>query len=108
MDSQNIPGRVRELKADINRICALNARYLPKNFGADSTTRRRAFKKRLCTSHMSVTRCSALIPLRAELERSVYGSDQLIFSRRVSANGLEAFRVAKQRGYEGVVAKRVA
>jgi bifunctional non-homologous end joining protein LigD len=29
-------------------------------------------------------------------------------SRRRSANGLAAFRVAKQRGYEGVVAKRLA
>jgi bifunctional non-homologous end joining protein LigD len=45
---------------------------------------------------------------RAELERSVYESDELILSRRLSPNGLEAFRVAKQRGYEGVVAKRLA
>jgi bifunctional non-homologous end joining protein LigD len=45
---------------------------------------------------------------RAELERSVDESDELILSRRLSPNGLEAFRVAKQRGYEGVVAKRLA
>src|SRR5437870_6684118 len=45
---------------------------------------------------------------RAELERSVYESDELILSRRLSANGLEAFRVAKRRGYEGLVAKLVA
>ncbi len=45
---------------------------------------------------------------RAELERSIYESDELILSRRLSANGLAAFRVAKQRGYEGVVAKRLA
>jgi bifunctional non-homologous end joining protein LigD len=45
---------------------------------------------------------------RAELERSVYESDELILSRRLSANGLEAFRVAKRRGYEGLVAKRLA
>src|SRR5579859_1280570 len=45
---------------------------------------------------------------RAELERSVHESDELILSRRLSANGLEAFRVAKQRGYEGLVTKRLA
>jgi bifunctional non-homologous end joining protein LigD len=45
---------------------------------------------------------------REELERSVYEGDELILSRRLSANGLEAFRVAKQRGYEGLVAKRLA
>jgi bifunctional non-homologous end joining protein LigD len=45
---------------------------------------------------------------RAELERLVFESDELILSRRLSANGNEAFRVAKRRGYEGVVAKRRA
>jgi bifunctional non-homologous end joining protein LigD len=45
---------------------------------------------------------------RAELERSVRESNELILSRRLSANGLDAFRVAKQRGYEGLVAKRLA
>jgi bifunctional non-homologous end joining protein LigD len=45
---------------------------------------------------------------RAELERSISESDELILSRRLSANGLAAFRVAKQRGFEGVVAKRLA
>lgn len=45
---------------------------------------------------------------REELERSVYEGDDLILSRRLSANGLDAFRVAKQRGYEGLVAKRLA
>src|SRR5260370_2485499 len=35
---------------------------------------------------------------RAELERSIYESEELILSRRLSANGLRAFRVAKQRG----------
>ncbi len=34
-------------------------------------------------------------------------SHDLILSRRLSANGLEAFRVSKQRGYEGLVAKRL-
>ena len=45
---------------------------------------------------------------RAELERSVCQSGELILSRRLSANGLAAFRVAKQRRYEGLVAKRLA
>ena len=45
---------------------------------------------------------------RAELERSVCENDELILSRRLSPNGLAAFRVAKQRGYEGLVAKRLA
>jgi bifunctional non-homologous end joining protein LigD len=45
---------------------------------------------------------------RTELERSVYESDVLILSRRLSANGLQAFRVAKRRSYEGLVAKRLA
>jgi bifunctional non-homologous end joining protein LigD len=45
---------------------------------------------------------------RTELERSVYENNVLILSRRLSANGLQAFRVAKRRGYEGLVAKRLA
>jgi bifunctional non-homologous end joining protein LigD len=44
---------------------------------------------------------------RAELER-VEQSDDLILSRRLSVNGLQAFGVAKRRGYEGLVAKRLA
>ncbi len=42
---------------------------------------------------------------RKELERIVSGRSGLILSRRLAADGLEAFRVAKQRGYEGLVAK---
>ena len=45
---------------------------------------------------------------RAELERSVEEGDALTLSRRRSANGLQAFGVAKRRGYEGLVAKRLA
>jgi bifunctional non-homologous end joining protein LigD len=45
---------------------------------------------------------------RAELERLVHASDELTPSRRLSANGLQAFRFAKRRGYEGLVAKRLA
>jgi len=49
-----------------------------------------------------------LLNRRPELERSLSESDVLILSRRLSANGLQAFRVAKRRGYEGLVAKRLA
>ncbi len=42
---------------------------------------------------------------RAVLESAVGSSRTLILSHRLSANGLEAFRLAKQRGYEGLVAK---
>jgi bifunctional non-homologous end joining protein LigD len=49
-----------------------------------------------------------LLNRRLQLERSVYESDVLILSRRLSANGLQAFRVAKRRGYEGLLAKRLA
>ncbi len=42
---------------------------------------------------------------REELERSVSGGDGFILSRRLAADGLDAFRIAKQRGYEGLVAK---
>lgn len=45
---------------------------------------------------------------RTELERSVCESDVLILSRSLSASGLQAFRVAKRRSYEGLVAKRLA
>jgi bifunctional non-homologous end joining protein LigD len=42
---------------------------------------------------------------REELEQLVSGRDGLILSRRLAADGLDAFRVAKRRGYEGLVAK---
>jgi bifunctional non-homologous end joining protein LigD len=45
---------------------------------------------------------------RAEVERSVSENDELMLSRRLSANGFSAFRVAKKGGYEGLVAKRLA
>lgn len=44
---------------------------------------------------------------RVELERSVNESG-LLLSRRLRANGLDAFRLAKSRGFEGLVAKRLA
>ena len=42
---------------------------------------------------------------RAALEESVRPGKVLLLSRRLAPNGLEAFRIAKQRGYEGVLAK---
>jgi bifunctional non-homologous end joining protein LigD len=45
---------------------------------------------------------------RVELEQSVYQNHELILSRRLADNGMEAFRVAKKRGYKGLVAKRLA
>ena len=47
-------------------------------------------------------------PLRARrgVLESVLGTTGLLFvSRRLAENGLEAYRIAKRRGYEGVVAK---
>jgi bifunctional non-homologous end joining protein LigD len=42
---------------------------------------------------------------RAVLESAIGSSQTLLPSHRLSANGLEAFRMAKRRGYEGLVAK---
>jgi bifunctional non-homologous end joining protein LigD len=42
---------------------------------------------------------------RKELEQVISGREGLILSRRLAKDGLDAFRVAKQRGYEGLVAK---
>jgi len=42
---------------------------------------------------------------REAMERSISSSKALLPSHRLAANGLEAFRIAKHRGYEGLVAK---
>jgi bifunctional non-homologous end joining protein LigD len=42
---------------------------------------------------------------RAVMVRSIGSSRMLVPSHRLATNGLEAFRVAKRRGYEGLVAK---
>jgi bifunctional non-homologous end joining protein LigD len=39
------------------------------------------------------------------MEKSIGSSKVLLLSHRLAANGLEAFRIAKRRGYEGLVAK---
>jgi bifunctional non-homologous end joining protein LigD len=45
---------------------------------------------------------------RTALEESISRNDELILSRRLAQTGLDAFRVASKRGYEGLVAKRTA
>ncbi len=45
---------------------------------------------------------------RAVLERIVGSNRTLMASRRLADNGLEAFRIARRRGYEGLVAKDLA
>lgn len=42
---------------------------------------------------------------RKTLEKVVPTDGVLLLSRRLSANGIEAFKLAKRRGYEGLVAK---
>jgi bifunctional non-homologous end joining protein LigD len=42
---------------------------------------------------------------RQALEAAVGTSERLVLARRLAANGLAAFRVAKRKGYEGLVAK---
>jgi len=45
---------------------------------------------------------------REILERCVKPGSVLLLSRRLSANGLEAFEIASQRGFEGIVGKNLA
>ena len=45
---------------------------------------------------------------RAVMERAIGSSKTLLPSRRLASGGLEAFRIAKRRGYEGLVAKDLA
>jgi bifunctional non-homologous end joining protein LigD len=42
---------------------------------------------------------------RQILEQMIPSSGALLRSRRLAANGLEAYKIARQRGYEGIVAK---
>jgi bifunctional non-homologous end joining protein LigD len=44
---------------------------------------------------------------RAALEKVISESHDLILSRRLGSNGFDAFRIAKKRGFEGLVAKRL-
>jgi bifunctional non-homologous end joining protein LigD len=45
---------------------------------------------------------------RSILQRSAGGSPRLLLSRQLASNGFEAYRTAKRKGYEGVVAKDLA
>jgi bifunctional non-homologous end joining protein LigD len=45
---------------------------------------------------------------RSVLERVVTENGKLILSRRLAANGLKAYEIAKRRGYEGLIAKDLA
>jgi len=50
-------------------------------------------------------RSKPLSERRTVLEAVLGGNTKLFISRRLAANGLEAYRVAKRRGFEGIVAK---
>jgi bifunctional non-homologous end joining protein LigD len=50
-------------------------------------------------------RQESLAARRAVLEASIGANPRLRISRRLAANGLQAYRTAKRRGYEGLVAK---
>jgi bifunctional non-homologous end joining protein LigD len=50
-------------------------------------------------------RSEPLSTRRSVLQRSAAGSPWLLLSRQLASNGLEAYRIAKRKGYEGVVAK---
>jgi bifunctional non-homologous end joining protein LigD len=45
---------------------------------------------------------------REYLEKVLTPTRQLMLSRRLAKNGLEAYKVAKQKGFEGLVAKRLS
>lgn len=53
-------------------------------------------------------RSEPLSKRRAVLQRAAGGSPLLVLSRQLASNGLEAYRIAKRKGYEGVVAKDLA
>ncbi len=46
-----------------------------------------------------------LLVRRRQMEASLEGGDRLLASRRLSANGLDAYRAARRKGFEGLVAK---
>ena len=45
---------------------------------------------------------------RSKLETVIPRSNKILLSRRLAENGFEAYRVAKEKGYEGVLAKDLA
>ena len=52
-------------------------------------------------------RAEPLSARRGPMEEAIRGSERLFPSQRLNQNGLAAFRVAKTKGYEGMVAKNV-
>ena len=42
---------------------------------------------------------------RSALERAIRAGERIFLSRRLAENGIAAFRIAKERGFEGLVAK---
>ena len=52
-------------------------------------------------------RAEPLSARRGPMEEAIRGSERLFPSQRLNQNGLAAFRVAKTKGYEGMVAKDV-
>jgi ATP-dependent DNA ligase len=50
--------------------------------------------------------CQTLSTRRAALEKLISERDELILSHRLARKGFDAFRIAKKRGFEGLVAKR--
>jgi len=50
-------------------------------------------------------RSQPLSSRRSALETSVRNNNQILLSRRLAPNGIEAYRIAKERGFEGLVAK---
>lgn len=49
-----------------------------------------------------------LVVRRRTLESAIKTSERLLLARRLAENGLAAYRAAKRKGYEGVVAKDLA
>lgn len=53
-------------------------------------------------------RKQALVSRRTALEKAVAESDLLRLSKRLAEDGLQAFKIARRRGFEGVVGKNLA
>jgi len=45
---------------------------------------------------------------RTVLEQTLHPNDPLLLSHRLASNGIEAYEIAKRRGYEGLVAKQLS
>jgi bifunctional non-homologous end joining protein LigD len=121
--SRNDKDRTESFPAIARRIQALRLKTLLLDgeviaMDRHKISRFQLLQRRVGRAHYAVFDClyvngkdlrqEPLSTRRAELEQSVYQNDELILSRRLADNGLEAFRIAKKRGYEGLVAKRLA